>query len=197
MPIKPNRTVVAGAYAVATLLVLIPLSEMILRVWPLRFTEVSWRFGAVGLFSNVLLTPLLGVTLAGVLAFLFGHRRTVRTLSAVLIAAAIVLIGSMAMFALDALQMRGNVVADAQLAFDVASAQALLKIALFVTVGLVLGIGGWRSTGERGSGRGAGRGSGRGTRHESREPVRGLVRPLDATPEAGEPARAGDTATRE
>jgi hypothetical protein len=193
MPIKPNRTVIAGAYAVALLLVLVPVSEMLLRVWPLRVTEASWRFGAIGLFSNALLTPLLGLTFAGMLAFLFGHRRAVRTLSVVLIAGAIVLASSMAVFALDALQMRGNVAANAQTAFDVASAQALLKLGLFVTVGAVLGIGGWRST------------TGRGSRRQTREPIRGLVRPLDAapeaaepaTPEAAEPARAGGAAARE
>jgi hypothetical protein len=146
MLMKPNRAVIAAAYAVALLLVLVPLSEMTLRVWPLRMGEPSWRFGAVGLFSNALMTPLLGLTFAGMLAFIYGHRRTIRTLSVVLGVAGLLLTIAGGMFILDALQMRASVVPEAKLAFDVASAQALAKIGIFATIGFVMAIGGWRST---------------------------------------------------
>jgi hypothetical protein len=128
MSMKPNRAVIAGAYAVALLLVLVPLSEMTLRVWPLRMAEPSWRFGAVGLFSNALMTPLLGLTFAGMLAYIYGHRVTIRTLAVLLGVSGLVITGAIGMFILDALQMRASVVPEAKLAFDVASAQALMKL---------------------------------------------------------------------
>jgi hypothetical protein len=146
MSMKPNRAVIAGAYAVALLLVLVPLSEMTLRVWPLRMAEPSWRFGAVGLFSNALMTPLLGLTFAGMLAYIYGHRVTIRTLAVLLGVSGLVITGAIGMFVLDALQMRASVVPEAKLAFDVASAQALMKLGVFALISFVLAFGGWRST---------------------------------------------------
>lgn len=183
MSMKPNRAVIAAAYAVALMLVLIPLSEMLLRVWPLRLGEASWRFGAVGLFSNALMTPLLGLTFAGMLAFIYGHRRTIRTISVVLGVSGLILVLASGMFILDALQMRASVVPEAKLAFDVASAQALLKLGLFTVVGFVMAVGGWRSTK-------APAGTVRGKAASD-----GLVRrPQDATPELIKAAPVAPTA---
>jgi MFS family permease len=185
MQMKPNRAAVAGAYAVALLLVVVPLSEMTLRVWPLRFTEVSWRFGTVGLFSNALLSPLLGLTVAGMLAFLFGHRRAIRALAIVLMAAALLLAGAMVLFMLDALQMRGNVVTEARVAFDMASAQAIIKMGLFTIVSFVLGIGGWRSAHDRDP------------RRSASQPAAGLIRQPDAAPDVLQTAGAGGPPRKE
>jgi hypothetical protein len=184
MPRRHDRALIAGGYAVALLLVLVPLGEMTLYVLPLRLADPAWRFGAVGYFSNALLTPLLGLALAGALALVLRQRRIVRTIAVVLLAAAALLTGSMVVFVLDALEMRASVVPDAKTAFDVASAQALAKIVLVTIVSFVLGVGGWRSPRHR-----------RERRHTTRSRKARLVRaPRDAAAEEMEAEAAHGSA---
>jgi hypothetical protein len=184
MTMKPNRAVIAGAYCIAAMMVIMPLSELALRVWPLRIGETSWRFGAAGLFSSALLLPLLGLMVAGAVAFLSGNRTLVRALAGFTAAAGALLVLSSGLFALDAVQMRSNVVPEAKTAFDVASAQALLKFLLFGGVGLLLAIGSWISTAYPPGAE----------PRKTPQPLDGLVRrPDDLTPETPRVA-AGHTA---
>jgi hypothetical protein len=185
MTMKPNRAVISGVYCIAALMVIMPLSELTLRVWPIRIGETSWRFGASGLFSSALLLPLLGLIVAGAVAFLSGNRTLVRVLAGFTAAAAALLVLASGLFALDAVQMRSNVVPEAKTAFDVASAQALIKFLLFGGVGLLLAIGSWISTSYP---------PGRQPRNAP-DPADVLVRrPDDLTPEAPTISATGRTA---
>ena len=133
-------------YSVAFLLFLVPLFDTALTVFPWRFGESSWRFGVVGVFSRALLTPLLGLLIAFAVAVLLDHRAVQRAISVFsgLIAVAVMCI--LALFVLDALQMRVQVRPEAKTAFDVTSVMALGKYGLAMLVLAAFTVGGWKSS---------------------------------------------------
>jgi hypothetical protein len=140
--------IAAPAYFVASLLILFPLLDTVLSIWPLQMGEVSWRFGAVGLFSRAVMTPLLGLLLAFAVAVLLEHRLMTRAIAVVGGLTALAIAGVSILFVLDALQMRAQVRPEAKTAFDVASAVALGKYGLgFLLLG-VFAVSGWKASGK-------------------------------------------------
>lgn len=135
-----------AAYGVAFLLVFVPLADSLLGVWPPRLGEVTWRFGAVGLVSRAIMTPLLGLLLALMTTVLMEHRRTARVVSVVSFAGAALVLAAVVIFALDALQTRAQIRADALTAFDTATIVAIIKYLLTSLVAVALGIGGWKAS---------------------------------------------------
>ena len=140
-----NKHLSVPAYLVAALLILIPLLDTALSVFPPRMSDVSWRFGATGLFSRALMTPLLGLLIAFAVALLVDQRRVLRVIAVVSGISAAMLVGTVILFTLDALQMRSQVRIEAKSAFDVASAVALAKYGLCILVLAAFTVAGWKS----------------------------------------------------
>jgi hypothetical protein len=143
MKIHPLLT--TSAYLVAITLILYPILDTVLAVWPLRATESTWRFGATGLLSRTLMTSSLGLLLTMVIALVAGHRMALRAASVASAVAAVTLLALTGMFMLDALQTRATVNPQAKTAFDVASAVALIKTVVGAALAAGLAVGGWRS----------------------------------------------------
>jgi hypothetical protein len=142
MKIHPLLT--TSAYLVAITLILYPILDTVLAVWPLR-PETTWRFGATGLLSRTLMTSSLGLLLTMVIALVAGHRMALRAAAVASAVAAVTLLVLSGLFMLDALQTRANVNPQAKTAFDVASAVALIKTVLGAALAAGLAVGGWRS----------------------------------------------------
>jgi hypothetical protein len=138
------RQIVAPAYLVAALLILFPITDSVLSVFPPQLGEVSWRFGAVGLFSRALMTPLLGILIANAIALIAGHRRVVRGLAILNGVVCAALFAVVPFFVLDALQMRAIIVDEARFTFDVASWVALAKISIGAIVAGAFAVQGWK-----------------------------------------------------
>ena len=135
---KLNRPLVSAAYVVALLMIVLPLIEVMLSVWPLRFGQTAWRFGTVGLLSQAATTPLVGAILFFATAFFLGHRKTVLGAGVVTGILSVVLLGAIPLFALDAIQMRSQVQANTLRAFDISAMLATIKLAgLFVVAALL------------------------------------------------------------
>jgi hypothetical protein len=142
---KLNRSIVFVLYALTALMMLMPLGETVLSVWPLRLGEPGWRFGAAGLFSRALMTPMLGLVLLAVLGFLLNHRRAVQTAAVLAVVGTMILLVAEVLFMLDAVQMRAQVREEARLAFDLASLLAFFKIGLSIVITAVLAVGAWKT----------------------------------------------------
>lgn len=140
---KPNRALVIAAYVVAALLVVIPITDTMARVWPLRPGQTSWRFGAVGMASRALMTPLLGLLLATGVAWLRRHRLALRALAVLCVLGALAVGAATGVFVLDSMQMRDQVRAESLQAFDFSTVPALAKLIVGVPTLLTLGMGGW------------------------------------------------------
>lgn len=139
------RHAVFPACLVAGLLMVIPFAETIVAVLPLRAGEVSWRFGAMGLFSRALMTPALGLTLFLLVALMYQQRALVRGVMVLSLLAALLLIAAIPIFLLDFMQMRSQVRAEALATFDVATAFALAKIVAFAVVSISFVVGSRRA----------------------------------------------------
>lgn len=134
-----------AAYVVAVLLILIPVGDSLLGVWPIRAGDTNWRFGALGLGSRVVMTPALGMLVALVAAAALDHRRIMRALAVVSFLGGAAAALAATMFAFDALQTRAQVRPDSLAGFDTAAVVALVKYGLGVVTGAVLGVAGWRA----------------------------------------------------
>lgn len=148
---KPNRLLLAAGYGLAALLVVVPVSDTLLKVLPIHLGEIRWRFGAAGLMSNVLMTPLFGLALGSGIALFARNRRILRALSVLVGANVLFLLAISGNFVFDALQMRSQARPEAKVNFDLASVQALLKMTLVAVVGALLAIGAWRASRRSGS----------------------------------------------
>jgi hypothetical protein len=106
---------------------------------PFRFGNVQWRFGAVGLLSNTLLTPGLGYLIVVVTAVTLRHVRAQRVLSVLAWVIAAGLLALLGMFSLDALQTRAMVTPAMHTPFIIASVTAAGKLLLWAIVFVLFG----------------------------------------------------------
>lgn len=105
---------VKALYPVSLLLILVPLADLTLRVFPPQFGSLQWRFTTVGILLGNFGTILLGFGLLGFVAAVAGHRTVLRAIGYLGIAMTVVTVAVLALFLLDAIQMRQVVNANAK-----------------------------------------------------------------------------------
>jgi hypothetical protein len=127
---------VKALYPVAFLLIVVPLADLSLRAFPAQWGSLQWRFGTVGLLLGNFGTILLGTGLVGLIAALCGHRGVLRVLGYVALAIAVITLAMLALFMLDAVQMRQLANANFKRAILLSSAGALFT-GLFGAITLV------------------------------------------------------------
>ncbi len=137
-------------YLILAMMVVFPLLDSALTVWPFRPSEVSWRFGAAGIMTRGLMAPLFGLILIYGLTLIYEHRLAQRAISIISGVAVLVLMAVSVLFVLDMLQMRAMVQPHMKTAFDVASLVALIKTGVVIVIGSVLAFAAFRSS--RGTG---------------------------------------------
>ena len=134
-----------SAYPLAALLIAAPLLDLVTTILPFRVGEPTWRYGSAGLLATALLTPILGGLLAGVAAAVLGHRRVQWVLTSVSAFLSIAILSALAMFILDALQVRASVIPEVKFAFDMSTLKVLVIDSLGITVLATLGFTGFRT----------------------------------------------------
>jgi hypothetical protein len=95
-----------GLYHFALTRMLSPVCDLLSTVWPLRPTEMAWRYGMLGLTAGYLQTPILGLVLGMAVAYWDGEPGILRFGSILSLAGTVVLLIAMATFALDVVGMR-------------------------------------------------------------------------------------------
>jgi len=106
------------------------------NVWPLQPGQLPWRYGAVGLASGFLLTPLMGLFIAAAVAVVVPHPRVLRLVGFICAAGAAAVILATLMFSLDAIQFRLQVPPEGQSSYRIGVARAWAKNVL-VAVALI------------------------------------------------------------
>lgn len=142
---KANRWLTVAGYLLALYLVLVPLFETTIAIWPFGIGDRQWRFGAVGLYTGAMMTPLLGLLIALVIALYVRNRGMIRAIVVVGGAAAAVTLLSIPVFLMDAVQLRGDVDANAVTAVNVATGSAVFKMILAIVICGAVAWGGWIS----------------------------------------------------
>jgi hypothetical protein len=124
-------------YLIAFILIVLPLVDAAVTVTPFHPRNVQWRFGAIGLLTNTMLTPAFGFMVAVVTAATLQHVRTQRVLAILSWIAVVVLLGLLVTFALDALQTRAMVRPEMMRPFVLASTIAACKMVLWLIAFIV------------------------------------------------------------
>lgn len=140
------RPLLKALYLVGILVIVSSLSDPIVQVWPLRFGNTAWRFGAAGLFSMAVTGVLLGIGWIMAVSAVLQQRRVLRSLSVLSFLIVVVLVAAAVLFGLDFLQVRAGVNPRLRGSLDVTVLRAVTMIGISVLVSLLLGIAAWRSS---------------------------------------------------
>lgn len=134
-------------YAVGVLFVVLPIVDFVLNVWPPALGMSEWRYGAIGLLSGFLLSPLLGSALIAGVALVRGDGRTQRVLAILNLATAALFVPICIDFVLDVIQLRGHIAnrPDARWTYYAGAAKSLIKYLAVLAALAWLGRAGWRS----------------------------------------------------
>jgi len=101
-----SSAAVWGLYLFAAVLISSPLIDLLATAWPPRATDLSWRYGFLGLAAGSLHTPLIGIAIAMVVANVEDHVGALRALGIGCLVAAVALLPVLALWPMDVLQMR-------------------------------------------------------------------------------------------
>jgi hypothetical protein len=138
--LKEARPLVRAVYPIAALLAVTPLFDLLTTVWPLQPESLMWRYGALGTVPNFLLTTLLAAVLASAAAAELRHLGTLRALSVLYLLAAVVQLAAVVLFALDVVQFRSQVTAEAVPNYmrtaGLAGAKYLIGVVMFAWLAL-------------------------------------------------------------
>lgn len=134
-----------AGYFVAFLLVATPLFDWIANVTPFRPGSVDWRYGVTGLLSGFLLTPLLGMVIASLIAMATNTRRSRILVGTLNLMGGLALCLLLPLFALDFFQLRASVPPSELPLFEAAGFKAALKHATAAMAFLWLGIAALRA----------------------------------------------------
>lgn len=131
----------------ALLLIVVPFFQAGTQSFPLQVSNIQWRFQAANAFSSVLILPYVGLTLLLALSRLTESKATARFIGVMSSLLALVLVGSIAMFALDALQLKTIVSTQAEQQFKMTSIRVVLVTGLHVIAFAMLALAGFRTPG--------------------------------------------------
>jgi hypothetical protein len=137
-------------YVLGGALMLISLTELGLTSWPWRVLDVNWRFGAVGLYGNGPLWPLVGFGMVVFAAYALEQRKVLRGLSLLAGVVSLFLFFLALRFGLDVAQLRGMVRADALVGYDVIAGKVLFNLTVAAVAMAWVGFTGWSATRYRG-----------------------------------------------
>ena len=119
------------AYIGATLLIVIPFLQAGQQLWPLQLSDIRWRFGAANALSSVLLLPFLGLSIMTLIARSSESKNVSRIVGALASLSVIFLLGSLVLFALDALQLKSIVTSQMMKPFETTSLRVVLVTLIF------------------------------------------------------------------
>lgn len=120
-------------YTGGILLIVIPFLQAGQQLWPLDLGNIRWRFGAANALSSILLLPFVGMTIITMVARDTESKGISRVVGALAALFVIGLLGSLVLFALDALQLRGIVTSQMMKPFETTSMRVVLVTLIFTT----------------------------------------------------------------
>jgi hypothetical protein len=127
------------------LLGIVTFAEIGVAAWPFRIHDVSWRLAVAGAASGGAGTALLAIFFALLIAVVADDRGVIWFVSVLCAVAALFCIIGGGVFALDALQMKGQVKPELVSRYDAALVWGLMKIILAGIVFIGVAISAFRT----------------------------------------------------
>lgn len=133
-----------AGYPIALLLIVTSLLDTFPKILPADMGSRDWRYGALGLVFNSMVTPLLGLAIAAASAIVARHVGTLRLVSGVFLAlAAFAVLGGL-LFLIDFSALSAGLSERVTPGFEVATWKTVAIVLLAAPVAAWLGIGGLR-----------------------------------------------------
>jgi len=126
------------AYLSAFLLIFVPMVQATSQLWPLQLGNIQWRFQAAGALSGVLMLPFLGMAIMALIARATDARGVSKVIGVISALTAVILAASLALFILDALQLKTIVQSRAMETFKIGSVRVGLVTTLFTVLFAIL-----------------------------------------------------------
>ena len=123
----PFRRISGSLYLISALLIVLPFVDFVTSIVPYLPSSTKWRFASSSLFAGFLLTPLLGIALAMVVAGLMNHRFVLRWIGILSFLAALLLLAICGLLALDVIELRATAEAEVKLPIILSGARAIFK----------------------------------------------------------------------
>jgi uncharacterized membrane protein len=120
-------------YFAAVALIINFFAEFTIKVWPLKFGELNWRAGAIGLVMDVFLATIVPMTLMYVAAIMNNHRKLLNVLRILSLVLGVLTIALLLMFALDSIQVRTQLPQNVKMQFYKVAMRAAMVGTLFAT----------------------------------------------------------------
>ncbi len=118
-------------YTGAILFIVIPFLQAGQALWPLQLSDIRWRYGAASALSSILLLPFFGLVLMLTLAKITENKGVARLVGALASLLVVGLLGSLVLFALDALQLKTIVNSQAMQQFESTSLRVVIVTLVF------------------------------------------------------------------
>jgi hypothetical protein len=132
-------------YLIAAFMIVVPFLDTWVLTRPLDLGALTWRYEALGLVSQALAVPLLGVLVGVSVAVLMKHTAILRMIAVAAAVAAIILAGLVGEFVLDAQGFRELVRTDLVDTVDRAWLVAASKFGLGCLVMLAFASSSWKA----------------------------------------------------
>lgn len=143
------RRFAAPSYIATFSLMLFPLFDQVMQLVPTaKFHDPRWRFGAMGLLSNIFVLPVFSLMVVLLLASFYDDRVLQRVVSLLALVTSVVLLVLTGLFALDSIQVRGQMRPQAMSSWAVATSTALVKLVATVVATGWFGFKGIRGLGK-------------------------------------------------
>ena len=137
--LDPDEALGGPLYAVAALLILVPVAEFVFTIPPPNFENARWRFDAVSLVASNMVMPIVGMALALVVSGMLGQPRVQRVLVYACLTIALGLAAASAGFMRDVQALRLVVPLDESAAFRSIWMRSIIKLLLSMAVLAYLG----------------------------------------------------------
>ena len=145
-PILPAaRPLALAGYPIALLLIVTSLLDTFPKILPADVGSRDWRYGALGLVFNSMVTPLLGLAVAAASAIVARHVGTLRIVSGVFLALAVFAVLGGILFVVDFTALSAGLSERVTPGFEVATWKTVAIVLLAIPVAAWLGIGGLRA----------------------------------------------------
>ena len=132
-------------YLIMATIIAMPFIDLGVRTWPFRIHSAAWRIGFLGTGAAVVVTPLLALYLIFAIAAIADDRLVEYLVVAFSALGTVLCLGAAAFFALDVLQMKGQISSSASSQYDIGSVWVISRLLLVAALFVVLAVSSMRA----------------------------------------------------
>ena len=127
-------------YLVMAATTIVQLVDVGIRAWPFRVHSPAWRLGVIGFAANAVGTSMLALLVILAIAVAVGDKGVTYLVSSLAAFAGVLCLLATGVFALDALQMKGQIQASLSHQYDLASYWLVIRVLIAALVFIVIAV---------------------------------------------------------